>query len=76
MRRAHLLAPALLFLGCAWLSPSEGYSAMGTPSVDLDEAKSTCQSQSQFRDGNGQAFTDWNQFEKCMRDKGWEKNKG
>jgi len=79
VRPAHVAARALLCLGflpvfaCTWMQPSKDYSAVGTPSLALDDAKQTCEKESQFRDRSGQAFTDWETFEKCMREQGWEK---
>ena len=53
------------------LKPLEGYRQVSPDAPPFDEASAGCQREAAFRTGDGTAFTDWRQFERCMQQRGW-----
>ena len=78
------ICPALAIVLCAlvaglvgcqsasdWWNPTSGYEAIGTPQLDFDAAKASCEKEAEFNDSSGLAHVNWNEFESCMKPKGW-----
>jgi hypothetical protein len=65
-------------LGCGGavankLSPLEGYSQASPDAPPFEEISATCQQQAAFHDARGTSWTDWEQFENCMNEHGWQR---
>jgi hypothetical protein len=53
------------------LEPLEGYRQARSDAPPFEEARAVCEREAAFRTANGTAFTDWEQFERCMNQRGW-----
>jgi hypothetical protein len=53
------------------LEPLEGYRQVASDAPPFDEARAACQKEAGFRTSSGHSFTDWEQFERCMEQRGW-----
>jgi hypothetical protein len=53
------------------LEPLEGYRQVAPDAPPFDEARAVCQKDAEFRTASDNTFTDWEQFEHCMQQRGW-----
>ena len=82
MKRSALglgIGAALLIatsIGCTsvrhWWNPADGFVAVGTPEQSFEDAKAVCLEESKFRTAHtGFDGTNWNEFWRCMEERGW-----
>ena len=76
--RARRLPPILLSvliagsLACqSWWSETSDYQPVGNPQLDFEEAKVICEKEATFTTAGGDRWVDWDEFESCMKPKGW-----